>query len=182
MKGSGEQHNSSLDRPLSGVGERTLVLGLGNPILCDDAVGPKVALMMAERLEELPHVDVTEASVGGLRILDLVVGYKRLILIDAIRTGKAPPGTLIRLKPGDLTSSIHLASPHDVNLPTALELGRVHGLAIPETIHIYAVEVDDVSTFSEACTPAVERAVPEIAEEILRREFGFGPQIDADQN
>ena len=67
---------------------------------------------------------------GGLRLMEQMVGYDRAIVIDAIRSG-APPGTIHRLATGDMPTQ-RSASSHDMNLPTALALGRQAGLRLPE--------------------------------------------------
>jgi hydrogenase maturation protease len=65
---------------------RTLVLGLGNPLLGDDAVGLKVAALVRERLGGAPGVDVEEEEAGGLRLMERMTGYDRAILVDAAAT------------------------------------------------------------------------------------------------
>ncbi|MBU0705210.1 MAG: hydrogenase maturation protease [Chloroflexi bacterium] len=149
---------------------KTLVLGLGNPILTDDGVGIHVVRAAAGRLRR-PDVDVAEASLGGLRLLDTVVGYDRLILVDAIQSSGGRPGQVYRLGPGDLRSSMHSASSHDLSLPAAMELGRRLGMVLPEdeAITILAVEVEDVVTFGEACTPHVQAAIPRVAQMVLEQ-------------
>lgn len=146
---------------------KTLVLGLGNPILTDDGVGIYIVRAVAMQLRR-PNVDVAEASLGGLRLLDTVAGYKRLILVDAIRaSGRA--GQVYRLSPNDLRSSLHSASSHDLDLSSAMELGRRLGMNLPEdkAITILAVEVEDVTTFGETCTPHVQAAIPRVAQMVL---------------
>jgi hydrogenase maturation protease len=146
---------------------KALVLGLGNPILTDDGVGIHVVRASAGRLSR-PDVEVAEASVGGLRLLDRAVGYNRLILVDAIQAG-GRVGQVYRLGPNDLPCSLHVASSHDLSLPAALELGRRLGLALPEdeAITILAVEVEDVTTFGERCTPKVQAAIPRVVQMVL---------------
>jgi hydrogenase maturation protease len=146
---------------------KTLVLGLGNPILTDDGVGIHIVRSLAGQLDRA-DVDVSEASLGGLRLLDTVVGYDRLVLVDAIQAG-GRPGQVFRLGPNDLLSSLHAASSHDLSLPAALELGRWLGLVLPEdeAITIVAVEVEDVMTFGEMCTSQVQAAIPRAAEMVL---------------
>ena len=148
---------------------RTLVLGLGNPILTDDGVGIHVVRDLAGRLDR-SDVDVAEASLGGLRLLDVTAGYDRLILVDAIQAG-GRPGRVCRLGLDDMPS-LHAACSHDLSLPAALALGRRLGMALPEdqAITIVAVEVEDVLTFGERCTPRVQAAIPRAArlvEEVL---------------
>jgi hydrogenase maturation protease len=165
---------------------RILVVGMGNPILTDDAVGIRLATEFARRLTSRrveapglalsgptpPHVDVIdECSCGGLSLLDLVVGYDRLILLDAIKTREGIPGAWYELTAGDLRETLHMRNVHDVNLATALTLGRRLGLHVPSDaeIHIFAVEVDDVGSFGESMTPALEEAFLELVEEIFPR-------------
>ena len=64
---------------------KTLVVGLGNPILTDDGVGIYVARAAAERCQR-DNVTFAEASVGGMRLLDVLKGYERVIMVDAIQT------------------------------------------------------------------------------------------------
>lgn len=138
---------------------KTLVLALGNPILRDDGVGLRVASCLQERLKG-QEATVVEASVSGLGLLDLLLGYDRAIIIDAIQTPGGRVGQVYRLDPGVLEATRHAASAHGVNLATALELGRRLGLAVPQQIVIFAIEVAEVLTFGEECTPEVSRAVP----------------------
>ena len=145
---------------------KTLILGLGNPILCDDGVGPAVARELEKKLSP-QEATVLEASLGGLNLLDLVVGYERVIIIDAIKTGGGRAGQIHRLKPEAITTSRYTASPHDVNLVTALELGKRLKLAMPSKIDIFAIEVADTERFSEECTPEVAAAIPVCVEMIL---------------
>jgi hydrogenase maturation protease len=146
---------------------KTLILGLGNPILSDDGVGPAVARELERRID--PGIaNVVEASLGGLDLLDLLTGYKRVIIIDAIKTKDGKAGQIHRLKVETLSSTRHTGSPHDVNLATALEMGKKLGMKMPSEIDIYAIEAEDTESFSESCTPAVAAAVPRCAGMILR--------------
>jgi hydrogenase maturation protease len=146
---------------------KILVLGLGNPILTDDAVGIIVAEEVRRRLDR-EDVVVDQASVGGLGLLELVLGYDRVIIIDAIQTAAGQPGQIHRLSPDQFRGNLRAASPHDVTLATALELGRRLRKDIPKEIVILAVEAADTETFGEELTPAVAAAVPEVVELVLQ--------------
>jgi len=145
---------------------KTLVLGTGNPILSDDGVGIKVAHEVANQFNS-PQVTVAETSAAGLSLLDSIVGYDKVIIIDAIQTKKGKAGQIYRMKPEDFSFAKHLSSPHQINLVTALELGKMLDLVMPQEITILAVEAKDVSNFSEKCTPEVERAIPEAVKMVL---------------
>lgn len=152
---------------------RTLLVGMGNPILRDDAVGVRLAADFHKGAAEMPAaagVDVLEeCSVGGMNLIDLFRGYERVIVLDSIRTSGGVPGTWHRLTAADLVQTLHLTNIHDVNLATALELGRRVGIPLPdpEEVHIFAVEIEDDRTFSEEMTEALTEAYPVLSGEIL---------------
>jgi hydrogenase maturation protease len=147
---------------------KTLVLGVGNSVLCDDGVGIRVAAEV-DRMISDPTITVAEAYDGGLTLLEVFLGYDHVVLIDAIQTKGGTPGDIYELTPEDLFSARHLSSPHQVNFVTALDLGKALGLSLPSTIDIVAVEVEDVTSFGERCTPLVEKAIPIAAETALRK-------------
>ncbi len=147
---------------------KTLVLGLGNPILTDDGVGIYVVRAVATHYQR-DGVVFAEASVGGLRLLDTIVGYERVIIVDAIQTRDGKPGDIHRLHPNSLRASLHSGSTHDLSLPGALALGRGMGMVLPDddSLIIIAIEANDVLTFGEGCTSAVAAAIPRAVEAVL---------------
>jgi hydrogenase maturation protease len=162
-------------------------VGLGNPILTDDGVGVKVARAVAARLAprsetaaslggEREGVDVVEAGVGGLRLMEMMVGYGRAIVADALYHPDIAPGSVRRMTLQDLEgissqAPEHLASAHDTSLLMALETGRRLGLALPDEVVIYGIGVRDVLTFGEQLTPEVARAVPRVVEAVMKEIF-----------
>jgi len=146
---------------------RTLVLGVGNSILSDDGVGIKVAQESEKRLKD-PQVTVSETSGAGFSLLDSIVGYNQVIIIDAIQTKEGKAGQIYRLTLDDFTFAKHFSSPHQTNLVTALELGKMLGLSMPSKVTIFAVEAKEITCFSERCTPEVEQAIPEAVNMVLQ--------------
>ncbi len=71
---------------------KTLVLGMGNPILGDDGVGVRIAQEVQVALPADAGVDVSEACVGGLSLMERMVGYDTVILVDALCTGSRASG------------------------------------------------------------------------------------------
>lgn len=148
---------------------KLLFLGLGNPILSDDAVGIRVVDKIKSIMGDSNGIDFVTGSMAGLRILDVIQGYDELVIVDAIEKG-GEPGTLYKIPIEDLEGTLHLTSLHSINLVTAIELGRKMSLKIPKRISIYGIEVKDVVKFSEKMTPEVEESIPKNAEDIIRRE------------
>jgi hydrogenase maturation protease len=157
----------------SARGGRTVVIGLGNELLSDDGLGIRAVRALRERLAP-GDFDFKELSVGGLELLDYITGYGRCIIVDAVATGNYPPGTLMRfLEPAD-GDPVALASSHQIDLSQVLTLGRIMGGAIPHTVLVYGIEAQDVTTFHDACTEDVQRALPVLVEIICRDIDGRG--------
>lgn len=145
----------------------TLILGIGNPILTDDGVGIKIARKLKE---ESPQSEVAETSEAGIALLDLIPGYDKVIIIDSIKTERGKPGEVYKLKLEDLKPAMDFTSSHGISIATALELGRMMGYRMPSCVSLYAVEIEDNVTFSENCTPEVEKRVPFITKQIIGEE------------
>ena len=145
--------------------ERIVIVGLGNPLLTDDAVGMRAAEALSERLAG-SAVDVVQSSWGGMRFVDLLAGYDRAIIVDAIEWRHGPPGTVYRLTPDAAIPTMRAVSYHDVSLGTALALGRSLDIPLPAETVFFAVEAQDTRTFGETLTPAVEAAVPEVVRRV----------------
>ena len=147
---------------------KTLIIGLGNPLLRDDSVGLRVTQQLRPLLASYSDIEIVEDYRGGLRLMERMVGFDRAIIIDAICTG-AEPGTIHLLSPDDIPTQ-HSASAHDVNLPTALQLGRSSDAHLPanEAILLIGVEAADVQTFDdESLTPEVEAGISLAIEAVL---------------
>jgi hydrogenase maturation protease len=119
---------------------KTLILGLGNDLLGDDAIGLNAAAELGKRLDGQAEVRICRAA--GLALLDELVGYDRAIIIDAIHTGKHPTGTVLEMAIDDLRV-IPGTSPHYVGLPEVMVIGRRLGLPVPEEVNILAVEIPE---------------------------------------
>lgn len=143
---------------------KTLLLGIGNPILKDDGVGIHV---VRELKKQLKGVDCEEASVSGLELVELFKGYDRVVMVDAIKTDKGKPGRVYKLTIDDIPT-LHGISPHDTDFKTAIEFGRRFIGGMPEKIDIYGVEVKNVTEFGEDLTPDVRRSIPIVIEKIRK--------------
>jgi hydrogenase maturation protease len=156
---------------------KTVVIGLGNPILSDDSVGIKVVRVLRERLNGNCHIDTKEVYAGGLRLMDELVGYEKAIIIDAMVTGSAVPGTVSSVPLSGIQETKNIVCSHDTNLSTALKMGRLLGLSLPDKVIIWGIEAEDVETFSEYLTEDVEKAV-HVAVEKIMSDLGFDKLVN----
>jgi hydrogenase maturation protease len=146
---------------------KTLVLGLGNTILCDDGVGIYVAKEIKQRISR-PDVTVTWTESGGINLLEHIIGYDKVIIVDAIASGKAAPGAITRYEMSSMNECRHANSTHGISFASVIELGRMLHLAVAEQIILFGIEVRQVFSFQEKCTLEVERAVPFCAESVIQ--------------
>jgi len=145
---------------------KILILGLGNDLLADDAVG----LLVARRLKtmHLDNVEIIETAEHGMALLDYFIGFERAILVDAIQTKSAPIGTIHELDESDL-SEVFAPSPHFSGLPEMIHIAREMQLDFPKQFKIFAIEVEDVLTMGGKITPKVRDTIAKIPPKIIKQ-------------
>jgi len=154
--------------PISPPNDRTVVLGLGNPVLCDDGVGLAVVAALKRLLERapIPGVDVLASTRAGFELIDLLQDYRRAILVDCLAVPDPHPGRVRRLGIDDVAGSSRLVNVHDLSVGVAFQLAERLGIRMPTEVEILAVEAGDTCTIVEGLTPAVEAAVDPLSREI----------------
>jgi hydrogenase maturation protease len=149
---------------------KTIVLGLGNPILGDDGVGWQIAQEILKHTDLPADIEVDYLAVGGISLMERLIGYERAILIDSFVTNKNPIGYVSCFTLEQLPNRAlgHMCSAHDTTLQNALQIGRELGADLPNQISVIAVEAQDVFDFSEQLSPKVAAAVPAAVEQVLK--------------
>jgi len=146
------------------------VLCLGNDLLADDSLG----IAFAEQFRQFapPDVEVISTPESGFHLLDYVLNIQRLVVVDTVLTGAAPPGTIYAFYDHEL-QGVPGASPHYVGLNEALALARQLGLRVAEEVVFLAVEAFDCTTVGGRMHPAVAAAIPRLVSmvrEMMRSE------------
>lgn len=151
---------------------KTLVLGLGNELYGDDGVGIHVVRKLRHDLEAmkktskwLKNVEFEECSLSGLALLDVIVGYNTLIIVDTIKKSNPVTGKVLLLEEKDLRH-IPGPSPHYVSVPQTLEIGKKVGLKVPSRIKIIAVEAKNMYSLGEGLTKEMTKAIPGIMQKV----------------
>lgn len=166
-----------------------VILGLGNTILTDDGVGIYVVREIQEKLNIYPTptipfrqktggqvqrggtrpITIKEAALGGFNFIDLLTGFDRAVIIDAIHTKNGIPGEFYELDPAALKPSARLSNLHGIDFATACQMARDMKIPFPEEIRIFVMEVEDEFTFGEKCTEKVGAAIPKMAGFIVEK-------------
>lgn len=143
---------------------RILILGLGNPILSDDGIG----LLLTKNLEgKIPGVDIASITLAGMELLDILVGYDHVFLIDAATGTGGEPGEVREISDG--TGALHLFTSHGVNFFEILKIGRDSGLKMPEPAVVFGIEIGNATDFGTALTPTLLSALPALEKAITAR-------------
>ncbi len=143
---------------------RTLVLGLGNELAGDDAVGVLVARAVREQVDDA--VDVVESSASGLALIEVFAGYDRAIVVDSILTGRNPPGTITEMGLMEV-GRVVAPSLHHAGLPELAAVAARLGLTFPSQTRVLAVEVADPYTLGAPLSEPVVGAIDELVRRVL---------------
>ena len=148
------------------------ILGCGSPLMGNDGVGLKVieALHKTE-LKDLKDLDIEDAGVCGLDLLNLLDGARKVIIVDAI-LADSPPGSVHRIEGKDLikfTEPLNLVSAHDLSITDVLRIGE-QVQTLPEIV-VIGIEIGTIVTeatqeISPEVLEGVEKAIKLIREEI----------------
>lgn len=163
---------------------RTLVLGLGNDLYGDDGVGLHAVRLLKKEWDgfngDRPGsgvVEFAECALSGLALLDVVLGYDALVIIDTI--AKADPDTgRVRLLDGTDVRDLPGPSPHYVSIPQTLTIGRQLGLPVPQRVKIVAVEAKDLYRLGEGLSEDMTRRLPDIIDATKGVLNAFGTSLD----
>jgi hydrogenase maturation protease len=154
-----------------------MILGLGNPILGDDGIGCSVAELIGERLGSDHGIEVLSASVSPVRLVDEISGFKRLIIVDSVTTGQAEPGKLIEI---DLPQENSFpVSVHHFSFGQLHSIGAALGLEMPSYVKIYGIEIVRPEEYRDTLSPKLIEVLPELADEIIRREISSKIELDS---
>ncbi|MEM0456254.1 MAG: hydrogenase maturation protease [Nitrososphaerota archaeon] len=146
-----------------------IVIGLGNPILGDDAVGLVVASELKRRLGNL--VNIVELCAGGLTVAETMLGYRKAILVDALIEEGAVPGKILRLTFEDLkVTPKRFIGFHDMDLVTSIELIKaIEKESFPDEIVIFGITIQKPGCYQEGLSECVKTAIPKCVE-IIEKE------------
>jgi hydrogenase maturation protease len=152
------------------------VIGIGNPLRGDDAIG----LLVARRVRELvdPEVEVMELEGEPARLIDAWQGAGLAVVVDALKSD-APEGAVVRFDAtaDPLPPSVSASSTHALGLEEAIEIARVLD-RLPEHLVVFGIQGSRFQAGSDL-SPAVAAAIEPAAEAVLRERERADPAPQA---
>jgi hydrogenase maturation protease len=142
---------------------RILLIGVGNEIRGDDAVGLVVARLLKENEELARHAAIVEETGDGTRLIELWKTSEFTMLVDAVRSG-SEPGRIFKFEADKLSLPLDRFqhSTHAFSIPEVIELSRTMN-ELPKTLVVYGVEGKDFGQ-GLGMSAEVERAAHELVE------------------
>lgn len=157
--------------------DQVLIVCIGNDLVADDAAGYEVFLRLQQ--SALPGtVRLEYAAVGGIALLDRLIGNEGvMVVVDAVQFG-APPGT-IHCIPWDELPVLPAGalSGHDIGLKETIEIGKqLYPEKLPQRILLVGIEGRCFNRTRNHMTPetaaAIDDAVLIIQNELLTYQQG----------
>ena len=147
---------------------KTIILGVGNKILGDDGVGIHVVDELKKHIDN-KQITIDTATTGGMNLLELMLGYDKAIIIDAVKTENGKKGDVKKI-PFTESSTVHSFNPHNLSLLEAVEMVKKLGeTRIPNEIIIIGVLLDELPLeFKDKLSPKIAAAVPKAVELTLK--------------
>jgi len=156
---------------------KTIILGIGNPILCDDGVG----LHIAQALEGVfPDATVVTTTMIDLQLLEILTDYDRVFIVDALLSNGDDIGSVKKLAPEQ--GSLHLFSSHGLHFFELLKLGRELQYKLPEIGGIYGIVIGGGCSFGTALSPEIMTKRKAIIREVITdiRKHGIENHVSCD--
>ncbi|MDR2197151.1 MAG: hydrogenase maturation protease [Coriobacteriales bacterium] len=153
---------------------RVGVLCVGNILMRDEGVGPRVAAALRALPDWPGDVEILERGVMGMALLADIPRFDVLVVVDAVdKTGHAP-GTVLSFTPDDIASDTVSRDAHGTRLADVLAAAALIG-PLPQ-IQCLGVQVLDLApeNFSIGLTPPVEAALPQLVQGVLDLLATFG--------
>jgi len=157
------------------VTNRVCIIGLGNILLQDDAIGLYVTETIRECYRFEPQIDLLDGGTAGLDLLPVIEGYEKVLFVDAVDAGE-PPGAIVIIE-GDAIPSFLAAqvSVHHVRLSDLLFAARMAG-PLPAEICLVGIQPESVD-IGVGMTDILKRSLDLLLTTVLERleEWGVEP-------
>jgi hydrogenase maturation protease len=153
---------------------RIVVLGIGNVLMGDDAVGPHLVKLLEAEWEFPPEVSVVEAGTPGLDLTVFLHDVAAAVVVDAVHARGAAPGEIRRYDREALLakSPVMAMSPHEPGLREALLTLDFTGGG-PRQVRLIGIVPGAVET-GAGLSEAVRGALPALLEAVLSELAAMG--------
>ena len=125
--------------------KKTIVLGLGNPLMSDEGIGVYLVDRLSELSDKYSEVEFMDAGTGGLTLLHFFEGREKAVIIDCAMM-EEEPGTIKKFTPEQVKSVKQLAhqSLHEQDILKIIKMAKTLDQC-PKEIVIFGIQPEQVS-------------------------------------
>lgn len=149
-----------------------LVLGIGNLLLSDEAIGVRIVEALERRFQLPSHVEVLDGGTAGMELMEMMANRDHLIVTDAVLTGDAP-GSVVVLHDEEIPALFtRKVSPHQLGLSDVLMALRLTD-EFPRRLTLVGVVPESLAP-GIGLTPTISRTIEPALVQVLQalRESG----------
>jgi hydrogenase maturation protease len=147
--------------------KKIAVLCIGNLLLLDEGVGPRVAQELLERYDFPANVDVLDRGTMGMALLGELQHYASILVVDAVDKTGHEPGTVVTFSPEDIAPYEAWHGAHDARFVDVLQAAALLGYKIDGSCLGVQIANMTPAEFTIGLTPQVEAAVPTLVSSVL---------------
>jgi len=152
---------------------KTAIMGFGNPVRSDDAIGIYVIEELRKRLANSTLVNIFDMGTSAFEVLFGLKGHDKIILIDAVINTNEPVGTLFKVPAEEVLRAPQddpMVFLHGMKWDQALSYAKkILGDEYPEDISVYLIAIDNTKLevdLSEEVKLAGDKVVGHVLEEL----------------
>ncbi len=150
------------------------IMGFGNPVRSDDAVGIYVIEKLKKKIKESEVITLFDMGTSAFEVLFQLKGHERIIIVDSVINSGEPVGTLFRLPASEVEEAIEdnpLVFLHSLKWNQGLSYAKkILGQEYPTDIQVYLIAIENTKLevqLSEEVKEAADRVVDLIEKEII---------------
>jgi len=145
---------------------KALVLGIGSDILSDEGIGIRLIHLLKKTNISL-IADFITLNIGSPELIEIIKNYKKVFIIDAIKTKTKPVGEIHCIDLKNFQNTINLSNPHDISFIDTINLGKLLYKNFSPKIFIYAIEIENEFEISNDLSEQLFSKITDIADNIV---------------
>jgi len=152
---------------------KTAIMGFGNPVRSDDALGIYVIDQLRAKLEDNENISIFDMGTAAFEVLFGLRGHDRIILVDAVLNSDEPVGTLFKVPAEEVMRAPQddpMVFLHGMKWDQALSYTKkILGDDYPKDIQVYLVAIENTRLeveLSELVKDAGDKVVQHVLEDL----------------
>ena len=148
--------------------KKTAVIGIGNPLRRDDAIGIILLGKLIERKDDLPkNIKLIDGGTGGMNLLHILSSFDAVLIVDAVDF-KGSAGEVKLFKAEDVISEKTSVgfSTHESDFLKIIKMSEELGEA-PDEIFIFGIQPKDTS-YGQKLSPKIKNNIESLTHRLVK--------------